>query len=90
MTQHSEKKSKTPKGKPAGTSRDTAGPIEVDSGKMNATKKIENKYLDEHGEPADNVDMKNVNRNTDKEMSDLNYNHISRSNNATYREQAFR
>lgn len=41
MTQHSEKKSKTPKGKPAGTARDTAGPIEADSSNAEVTEKIE-------------------------------------------------
>lgn len=66
MTQHSEKQSKTPKGKPAGTSRDTAGPIEVDSTKVENTEKVEKKYLNEDGDTADNVDIKNVNRNTDK------------------------
>ncbi len=67
MTQHSEKQSKTPKGKPSGTSRDTAGPIEVDSAKVKDTEKVEKKYLNDDGETADNVDTKNVNRNTDKE-----------------------
>jgi len=66
MTQHSEKKSKTPKGKPAGTARDTTGPIEADSTKIEAAEKIEKKYLNEDGEASDNVDIKHVNRNTDK------------------------
>lgn len=70
MTQHSEKKSKTPKGKPAGTSRDAAGPVEVDTSKAEATEKIAQKYLDEDGKPADNVDIRNENRNTDKERRD--------------------
>lgn len=69
MTQYSNQKSKTPKGKPSGGERGGNGLKDVN---LNEAKDqiIEEKYLDDQGQPAGQVLVKHKNRNTDKGRED--------------------
>lgn len=58
-------KSKTPQGKPSGERRGGTGLKDVNPDQLQ-DKAVENKYLDDKGEPADEGQVKNPNRNVDK------------------------
>ena len=63
MTQHSNAKSKTPKGKPSGSQRGGDGLKDVIHNEK-TTSSIEEKYLDQDGQPDKNVNTRHQNRNT--------------------------
>ncbi|QPH40833.1 hypothetical protein [Pedobacter endophyticus] len=69
MTQHSNHKSKTPKGKPSGTERGGNGLKEV-TRDDEVNEALEREYLDDEGQPDENVNMRHENRNTDKGRRD--------------------
>jgi len=69
MTQHSNHKAKTPKGKPSGNERGGNGLKEV-TRDDEVNEALENQYLDDEGQPDDNVNMRHENRNTDKGRRD--------------------
>ncbi|MDQ3536592.1 MAG: hypothetical protein M3421_13305 [Bacteroidota bacterium] len=55
------------KGKPSQTEKDKSEVKEVNSAHLEQTEELENKYVDEDGNPdADQVWVTNRNRNTDK------------------------
>ncbi len=65
MTQHSNSKSKAPKGKPSDSQRGGDGLKDVTlNEETNET--LENRYLDNEGQPDDNVNLRHENRNGDK------------------------
>ena len=69
MTQHSNAKSKSPKGKPTGTQRGGTGLKDVNR-EESEDQAIEDKYLDEQGKPDEQVKVRHENRNTDKGRED--------------------
>lgn len=69
MTQHSNAKSKTPQGKPTGDQRGGTGLKDVNREEAE-DQEIEDKYLDEEGQPGDQVKVRHENRNTDKGRED--------------------
>jgi hypothetical protein len=69
MTQHSNQKSKTPKGKPSGGERGSNGLKDVNLSEAE-DQAIEDKYLDDQEQPAEQVQVRHKNRNTDKGRED--------------------
>ena len=69
MTQHSNQKSRTPKGKPSGSQRGGNGLKDVNLSERE-DQTLEEKYLDDQGEPAGQVAVKHKNRNVDKGRED--------------------
>ncbi len=65
MTQHSNANSEASKGKPTGDQRGGAGLKDVNRAESE-DQAIEEKYLDEQGNPDDQVKVRHENRNTDK------------------------
>ncbi len=66
MSKPSNPTGKTPKGKPASERSGGTGLKDAPKDALK-DKAIENKYLDDQGEPADNVKVQNPNRNLDKD-----------------------
>lgn len=62
------KRSKTPKGKPSGK-RGEKGLIDMSTDEL-FYKEIENKYMDAGGSPAEDVPVRNPNRNVGKDRDD--------------------
>jgi len=76
MTQHSNQKSKAPKGKPSGNQRGGDGLKDI-SQNEETNETLENKYLDTNGQPDDSVNLRHENRNTDKGQEDQGKNTAS-------------
>jgi hypothetical protein len=69
MTQHSNQKSKSPKGKPSSIQGGGSG-LKGIANDQQLDESIEEKYLDDQGELNDDVVVKHTNRNTDKGRED--------------------
>ena len=76
MAQHKNAKSKAPKGKPSSSQRGGNGLKDVVP-EEEVRETIEDKYLDENGQPEENVKMRHENRNTDKGREDQGKDTIS-------------
>jgi len=76
MTQHSNAKSKAPKGKPSGSQRGGNGLKNLVHDE-DVTSELENKYLNDAGQPDENVNLRHENRNTDKGREDQGKDTIS-------------
>ncbi|WP_353137027.1 hypothetical protein [Pseudopedobacter sp.] len=69
MTQHSNSKSKAPKGKPSDSQRGGDGLKDVTlNEETNET--LENRYLDNEGQPDDVINLRHANRNVNKGRED--------------------
>jgi len=67
MSKEGNAKSSTPKGKPAGTGRESSGLNEAHAvNTEEQDKEIADKYTDETEDPNSNPNIKHPNRNTDK------------------------
>ena len=69
MTQHSNAKSKAPQGRPSGSQPGGNGVKDIAQDQQ-ASESVEDKYLDDQGQPDDNVNLRHENRNTDKGRED--------------------